>query len=448
MSDPFDSLRCPEGRTEPSPEFRAQLMARVRSELNIPDVNLASDGGTQLSTNPELAVLVNPLARRARFRPLVIAAAAAAATLVVALVVVSNDRGADVQIDTPDTTFVEPATASSTTVPVPTTTSSVDPGALLPAPRALEEIGAVAATMKSRPLVVAASGDTVAVVGDTGSVDLFDAKDGTPRASVPAPTPTGYLAAAVPAFGSVWVGVQSLTPGAPDAVIRVDVQTGTVLASIPVPQLLQTSADAGFSALINRTSGSDADDRGVWFLTKAPSAMVRIDPQTNTIAEAVPSPAGGIGVRFGFDSAWVATSDGILHRLDRASGAEHSRIDLKGEPKTLQILDGQVWVMARSDSLKSVVHRVDPATNALVASIVVAESQSALELGGLASFEGRLWVHPTNGAQLVEIDIATNTVVARYGPASGGGDVTVSGSGLWVTSTGGRTVYRIPARPR
>ncbi len=92
--------------------------------------------------------------------------------------------------------------------------------------------------------------------------------------------------------------------------------------------------------------------------------------------------------------------------------------------------DAAVWIASGCDI--RIVSRIDPRTNAVVASIDVGGSAGSVALGF-----GSVWVtHRFNpvdnrASGLARIDPARNTVVARL-PLSPAGSVTVGGGALWV----------------
>ena len=106
------------------------------------------------------------------------------------------------------------------------------------------------------------------------------------------------------------------------------------------------------------------------------------------------------------------------------------------------------WVLITEDSVwigstkPYAVHRIDPATNKIVATILV----SGEPCSGLASGFGSVWV-PVSGKKpgLVRINAATNTISATLpvAPAGPEGGIAASNDSVWLVSDNNGTLNRI-----
>jgi streptogramin lyase len=122
-----------------------------------------------------------------------------------------------------------------------------------------------------------------------------------------------------------------------------------------------------------------------------------------------------------------------------ASLKPSATIKVGGTADWVLITDDAVWVA----STKSyAVHRIDPATNRIVATVPV----SGDACSGLASGFGSIWV-PLCGKkpELVRIDEAKNTIIATtpIPPAGPEGGITASDDSVWIITDKNGTLNRI-----
>jgi len=158
---------------------------------------------------------------------------------------------------------------------------------------------------------------------------------------------------------------------------------------------------------------------------------------------AVPILGTPVGGAAGFGSVWVRTGT-QLFRIDPAAGKVTATInDLPSSPdrfvEPVATGEGAVWT---SNIAAGTVTRIDPATNKVVATIPVWPTNTGC-LGDptttcsapdtIATTPGAVWVVLHHEWQVVRIDPATNTVVARIsigsGPAGQGPEGLASSSG-------------------
>jgi len=136
-----------------------------------------------------------------------------------------------------------------------------------------------------------------------GFVVKVDTLNGEVTGQVAVTSPTGLTAGA----GSIW-----LASFADATLIRLDPETATVDATIP---LVLPGEEPGSDWTFLPTH-VDANEDGVWVST-ARGAVAHIDPATNTVVDVVPLPPEGTGgVVIGRDAVWLDNSGGGIIRVD------------------------------------------------------------------------------------------------------------------------------------
>jgi len=262
----------------------------------------------------------------------------------------------------------------------------------------------------------------VAGVGD--GVGVYDPKSG--RLDRTFEVPHGQCAAMDHGFGSVWTATCDQR-----GVDRIDPKTGKIIAhiAIDVPTDGESSIGVG--------------EGGVWALGDDSSCsaceLVRIDPDTNRISDRYSVPADGSAVRAGFGAVWITYfgSDQLV-RVDPATGEVVATINMGLGPRFFDVGEAGVWVMNQIDG--SVAH-VDPKINEVVATIPV--DSAGIEGGDLTVGAGYVWLRGTNEL-VAQIDPATDTVIARYGPPQGSGSASAGGGVLWISAHDVTSLYRLP----
>ena len=148
----------------------------------------------------------------------------------------------------------------------------------------------------------------------------------------------------------------------------------------------------------------------------------------------------------GFESLWFASGNRTISRIDLETGRVVTRIhDVDALPGLggIAIGQGSVWVAGPYQD--SMVTRIDPRRNAIVAKILV----QVFRLNGIALGGGAVWVSDVGSDQVWAIDPVVNQPsgttkvgVAPLGVAYGNGSI-------WIANSGDGTVSRIdPATGR
>ncbi len=128
--------------------------------------------------------------------------------------------------------------------------------------------------------------------------------------------------------GSLWVGVTNIS-----AVVRIDPITDTVLATIPV------SSDCGEIA---------ANDHDVW--AGCSSGVTHIDPATNSVAKVTNEVGSGAALALGEGYVWFGTST-TLDRIDPSTRKFVGQMNLPGPSFGAAVAFGYVWITDKDDEL-------------------------------------------------------------------------------------------------
>jgi serine/threonine-protein kinase len=183
--------------------------------------------------------------------------------------------------------------------------------------------------------------------GEVVRVDLTDE-------SVEAAFPSANAKAIVVAFGSIW-----LADADRDLVLRYDPENLDA-----APDQIPTDEDTSSSAAPRSLSVGTGTAEGIWVANELGDTVLRIDPDTNEVADPIPveSPfsiaADGSGV-------WVTSElDDKVHLFDPADGRPVRTFDtadgvLDG-PTAIVIASGGVWI---GSDLETAVARLDPNSN-------------------------------------------------------------------------------------
>lgn len=267
------------------------------------------------------------------------------------------------------------------------------------------------------------------------------------------PIPQYALAAG---FGSLWVACR--TEG---EVLRVDAESGEVVARIPAEGAVSLAADdtsvwavfrelgklyridpqtnevADSVSLFHDTPYIWAEAGAVWLGYGDGTEIGRLDPETMTVVARVPVGDGTSDIVADGDSLLVVCHrDHTLWRLDPASNTAEKLADLPGDtPERLTLAAGSLWATGRGTDLL----RIDPATGETLETIETG-------VGGieLAAIDGTIWVAVADAEadrqglpeleQLLPVDAESGEpgeAVLPAEPVNVTGMAT-DGSGLWI----------------
>jgi hypothetical protein len=309
--------------------------------------------------------------------------------------------------------------ASPSAAPTATASASATIG---PSPSsdvtAIDTTDALRLRQSGFPDWISVAGGAAWVATEDG-IQRLDHATGAPGVVVPV---TSICTAMDTALKSLWAADCSASE-----LIRIDPGDGTVSKRYPVT-----------SAPIQQEGSVTATRDSAWVAT-GDVALTRIDLRTGK-ATATPLPGMAAGVRAGLGSVWVTLPDkDELLRIDPADGSIVAEIPVGAGPRFLAVGEGGVWVQNNRDG--TVTH-VDQ-DGAVVATISV--DPSGIDGGDIATGGGFVWARITR-ALVAKIDPATDAVVAVYGPGKGSGSVAADDEAAWITAHDVSSIWRLPLR--
>src|SRR5262249_43742725 len=126
------------------------------------------------------------------------------------------------------------------------------------------------------------------------------------------------------------------------------------------------------------------------------NTVSRLDPATGTATTVATGHRASGAIAAGEGRVWVASQDGVLSRIDAASGRASAAVEV-GSPDwpALVVVGGAVWLSAPLDGLAV---RVDAARGAVAATLHAGARPQGLALDG-----GRLWVADHDGGVLLAL---------------------------------------------
>jgi len=243
----------------------------------------------------------------------------------------------------------------------------------------------------------------------------LDAATNRPSLIVTIDKPCSGLAAG---FGAIWIP----SCGA-HALVRVDPQTGKIVAQIPAGP-----ADS--------EGGITTGDGSVWMVTSKEGLLVRVDPQTNKVVAKIAIPSGSYVPAFAEGAVWITSTErDLLTRVDARSNQVVASIPIGPQPRFLTVGAGSVWTLNQGDGTIS---RVDMKTNRLVATIAAGIPGTG---GEIAFGEGSVWATVFE-VPMTRIDPASNAVAQQWvGP--GGDSIRLGHGSIWLTDFAHAKVWRL-----
>lgn len=260
---------------------------------------------------------------------------------------------------------------------------------------------------------------------DSASSDdsASDDSEGRSRPEVVATIEVGALPGGVAVgAGAVWVSNYS-----EGSVFRVDPSSNEVVETI---QLGQAGGDIVF----------DDDSSSAWVISDN-QAVVRIDPDTNTLTARVELTTNAIDLAVGFGSVWASGTDGAVHRINTASNTVGEPIPVASAEEGPFLADVEannhdrsIWVSnMRTDS----VARVDVDDNRVT---TITVGSDPVGLGAAPS--GTTWVANSGDDTVTtvgsgaDVDETISVESRPWGIAVGFGAV-------WVANLGDGSLSRI-----
>lgn len=169
-----------------------------------------------------------------------------------------------------------------------------------------------------------------------------------------------------------------------------------------------------------------------WTTANGSGDLERIDPARNRVVKRWPLPVA-TGVVGAFGSVWGAGLNGVI-RVDPATNAELASIPVSG---------GAGWTAASADAVwvttPTGLARIDPQSNTVVATVAL---RGAPYLGDPDVVDGLVWVPQIRLDSITLVDPATNSVVRTVKAGTGPFVVTQIAGQAWVPSWKGHDIWR------
>ena len=190
----------------------------------------------------------------------------------------------------------------------------------------------------------------------------------------------------------------------------------TVVARIPVSVATAPCAAA-------------AGGRFVWVSEYGAPYLLKIDPKTNKVVGKTGIGLGSCGLGFGAGSLWVEdTSSSTVSRVSVATGKRVKAIRVGITPYDATFAYGAAWTTAYGTGE---LERIDPARNR-----VVKRWKLPLATGVVGAF-GSIWA--TAPDRIIRVDPSTNALLATIPVTGGAGWTAASEEAVWVTTPTGLT---------
>ncbi len=222
-----------------------------------------------------------------------------------------------------------------------------------------------------------------------------------------------------------------------------------------------TKASDEFAAIIpveGEPVGLAATGTSVWAALsddyiEGSDALLRIDLATNEVVATIPLVEGGSdqspkGVAATDSDVWVTTqpfdnveSVGTVERIDPTTNEIVATIPIDFAPASMTATDTAVWVIGYDTASESTLLRIDPTTNETTAMMAVNTGS------GVAATDTAVWVTGVDddgeSGTVTRIDPSTNEVTATVPLDYFPGEITATDTAVWVADGYGSTVSRI-----
>ena len=223
--------------------------------------------------------------------------------------------------------------------------------------------------------------------------------------------------------------------------LAVDGDTVWVTNDGRVEQWSTTEKVASFA--VPRPCGTMAIAEGsLWVANCKGAEIYRINLETATleakIATGLANPKGETNVVAGAGSVWVASDPaGKVARIDPATNAVIATIPVTAETWYLTFGFDAIWAVSSEGKL---LQKIDPATNTVVGTVALGDTP-----GFLAAGEGAVWVQEQGDGTVAKVDPAALTVAGRtkVGDNLKWGDIDAAGGAVWLRTTDDQTMVVI-----
>ncbi len=230
---------------------------------------------------------------------------------------------------------------------------------------------------------------------------------------------------------ALWVGHDT-------TVERLDPRTLRVTATVALPPIV-TLVTSGGDRPIRGLAASAAGDV-VWVsVANSAAGLVRIDAASARVVAALPVAAVGPAA-VSAAGVWVVCCGGEtflgpsrLVRVDPATNRVVAQVLLPGLPDAVGVGSSGVWVRAAAGPI----WRVDPVTNRVVAEVTIPHGLSGTR-GSVLVGHDAVWVSDPASRTVVRIDPRSNRVAGRT--EVGGSPLAATAEGTVLAASGGRVL--------
>jgi streptogramin lyase len=215
---------------------------------------------------------------------------------------------------------------------------------------------------------------------------------------------------------------------------RVDPRRRRVNAVVPLPMRSNGNRLASTPTAVWVTDPAEGTQSRTWRVDPAGNRLVRPPLRVGEEPLAVET----LG-----RSVWTANhDDGTLRRMDTATGALRDTIELGIEPHGMAVTRAAIWV---ADAHHDALLRIDPASGHSLARIPL-----GFEPGLLAVTRAAVWAVSSPrpelpGSVVARVDPAGNRVVATVDLAGTATALASDGQRVWVATSGPNAILRLPA---
>jgi hypothetical protein len=201
-------------------------------------------------------------------------------------------------------------------------------------------------------------------------------------------------------FGATWVASQG-------ALLRIDLRTNRVVATIPTPLTGENASIAFGEGAVWVTSG------------QANGLVYRVDPAANHVTAAIGVPGGAFGIVVAAGTVWVTQflpepDPGIVARIDARSNQLLSPVEVPNMPGAIRYGQDAIWVTSRLT-----VSRIDPRSGAVTQPLRRVSDVRAVGAGSLwgtyannAADAGVQRIDPVTGQVVATIRIPNGVLIA------------------------------------
>ena len=261
---------------------------------------------------------------------------------------------------------------------------------------------------------------------------------------------------------AVWV-----TGTKPYSLRRVDPQSNSMVAKVPLPGEACSGIELGFksvwvpicgthaslvkiSAVTNQITatlpiapggaegGIAVSDDGVWMITDRKGTLVKIDPTTNNVRQTVSVSAGSYNPVSAYGTIWVTGYEtNLVTAVDASSGKVLATIPVGPKPRFITSGAGSVWSLNQGDGTVS---RIDGKSKTITATI---EAGIPGEGGDICFGKDSVWASVFD-VPLTRIDPTTNRI-SRQWIGKGGDSLRFGHDSIWLTDYRRGLLWRIPS---